>query len=269
MSAAGATAPELAAAGRPRPGRLAPRARGWVSDLVRVLLPAGCVACGRWLPEERGEEPPLTCPTCRSRLRAAPWPRCGRCHFPAGTGRAGGAGCRECAAWPGELTRARWAWLLRPPADDLVHGLKYGGWTALATEMGRAVAVAAAGEDADLVVAVPTTARRIRERGYNQAALLAETVARSLGLPRVDALVRTRDGPTQVALPPSRRRANVKGAFAVRDGAFRSLDGARVLLVDDVLTTGATAGSAAIELTGAGAASVTLATFARALPYRR
>lgn len=254
---------------RARSGGLGAAARAWASDALRVLLPRGCVACGGWMPEGPEGADLLTCATCRSRLRPAPWPRCPRCHFPSGTGRVGGRGCRECAAWTPDLSGARWAWLLQPPADDLVHGLKYGGWTALAEEMGRAVAQAVSRMEADVVVPVPTTSRRIRERGYNQADLLAAVVARTLGLHHLDALARTRDGPTQVALPPSRRRANVRGAFAVRDGAFRALRGARVLLVDDVLTTGSTAGAAAGELARAGAASVTLATFARALPYRR
>lgn len=244
-------------------------AAAWAADLVRFLLPAGCVACGAWLPD-RGRSG-LTCATCRTRLPRAPWPRCSRCHHPSGTGRSAGDTCRACAEWPAALTRARYAHVLAHPAEALVHGLKYGGWRALAAEMGDAVAPLAprggGTRPADVVVPVPTTPKRLRHRGYNQAALLAARVAERLRVPCVDALARGRGGPTQVSLPPSLRWANVKGVFAPRADDAR-LRGAHVLLVDDVLTTGATAAAAATALTGMGAAEVTLAAYARALPDR-
>jgi len=182
--------------------------------------------------------------------------------------------CRECAAWPEALTRARYATVLAPPADTLVHALKYGGWPELAEEMGRAMAAlrlpsSPAGKRR-VVVPVPTTRQRVRTRGYNQAALLARSVAEALDLPLVDGLIRVRGGATQVALPPSQRRANVRGAFAARGGeAAPRIEGAHVVLVDDVLTTGATAGAAASELVEVGASEVTLLVYARALPFRR
>lgn len=178
-----------------------------------------------------------------------------------------------CAGWPPALARARHAFVLAFPADRLVHALKYEGWSGLALEMGRAMAHAplppAPPGERRCVVPVPTTSRRVRTRGYNQALLLAREVARTLRLPLVEGLVRTRGGATQVALHPSQRRANVKGVFAARENEIPRLRGARVLLVDDVLTTGATAGAAASELVRAGAAEVTLLTFARALPSLR
>ncbi|MEQ9401814.1 MAG: phosphoribosyltransferase family protein [Longimicrobiales bacterium] len=248
----------------------------WARDLLEFFLPAGCVACGRWMPGPDGagaSERPLTCPTCRTRLRAPSWPRCPRCHVPIGTGRASRSDCRECVGWDPALRRARYAYLLEPPADALVHGLKYGGWPSLASEMGRAMAESlgdGVGEgDHAVVVPVPTTVRRIRRRGYNQAALLADEVARCMGFRRVDALSRTRGGPTQVALPPSRRRANVRGAFSAACDRVSGVEEAHVVLVDDVLTTGSTAGAAAAELDRLGARDVTLVTFARALPFRR
>ena len=118
-----------------------------------------------------------------------------------------------------------------------------------------------------LVVPIPTTRHRARTRGYNQARLLAEAVAERVGMPLVDALERSHGGPTQVGLHPAERRANVKRAFAVRADARATLTGARVLLVDDVLTTGSTAMEAARPLVQAGATQVFLSTFARALPY--
>jgi ComF family protein len=198
----------------------------------------------------------------------ASWPRCLRCHAPRGTGRDPSPDCLECRDWPPELTRACYAWLLRPPATDLVHGLKYEGWRELAGTMGRAMARAMGTRlDVDglsLVVPVPTTPRRIRERGYNQARLLAEVVASCLGLPLGEALHRGSASSSQTTLSPRDRRENVRDAFRAVDGP-ESLEGHDVLLVDDVLTTGATAGEAARTLASAGAASIHLLTFARAL----
>lgn len=161
---------------------------------------------------------------------------------------------------------------MEPPADALVHALKYGGWTALAEEMGDAMAAClelGPGPSPGLVTPVPTTPGRERARGYNQARLLARAVSAASGIPLGDTLVRTREGPTQVALPPSQRRANVEGAFsaAIQDGP--RLSGVHVVLVDDVLTTGATAAQAASALAGLGASEVTVLTFARALPSLR
>jgi len=119
------------------------------------------------------------------------------------------------------------------------------------------------------VVPVPTTPRRIRRRGYNQARLLASSVAERLGLDLSEALERNREGATQVALHPSQRRANVRSAFQAREEALPVLRGVHVLLVDDVLTTGATAVAAATELILAGVSEVTLLTYARALPFLR
>lgn len=244
------------------------RLGSWASDLFDLLLPAGCLACGTWVPA--GERVGLMCGLCRSRLPRAPWPRCRRCHHPLGTGRAPGASCRACREWPEALTEARHAVVLAPPADALVHALKYEGWKELAPEMGRAMARALAplrsGEDDVFLVPVPTTMQRRRSRGYNQARLLAEVLGRELSLPVVDALRRTRGGATQVALHPSQRLTNVRGAFATRDGLSARLKGAHVVLVDDVLTTGATAGAAASALAREGVCRVTLVTYARALP---
>jgi ComF family protein len=117
------------------------------------------------------------------------------------------------------------------------------------------------------VVPVPTTKRRLRTRGYNQAYLLAVAVSGEVGRPLHEALERRHGGSTQVGLHPTQRRANVKNAFVAREDAKARLSGARVLLVDDVLTTGSTAVAAARALVQAGAAEVFLSTFARACPY--
>lgn len=247
------------------------KAAAWAAGWLDLVLPSGCLCCGEWIPG--GVAASLVCGPCQARLPRAPWPRCPRCHHPSGTGRRQEPDCRMCRAWPDALSFARHAYLLAPPADTLVHALKYEGWRELAALMGPAMARVALPPVPPgvrrLAVPVPTTRARIRRRGFNQALLLAQGVAATLGLDLVEGLLRTGGGDTQVALHPSQRRANVKGVFAVREEALARLRGAHVLLVDDVLTTGATAVAAATELTRSGVSEVTLLTYARALPFRR
>jgi ComF family protein len=157
--------------------------------------------------------------------------------------------------------------VLEDPAERLVHALKYGGWLFLAQFMGRRIAaLSPSWAERPLVVPVPTTPRRRRARGYNQAKVLAVVVARELGLSLVDALER-RDGRTQVRLTPRSRAENVRGAFRPLRPFCSRTKGREVILIDDVLTTGATAVSAALALGEGGASGVHLFTFARALPF--
>lgn len=135
--------------------------------------------------------------------------------------------------------------------------------------MARVPLPPAARDPSTVVVPVPTTRTRRRRRGYNQAAVLAEAVGAALDLPVLRALLRRPGGTTQVALQPVERGRNVLRAFSVgEESRARRIRGRPVLLVDDVLTTGATAGAAATALAAAGVSGVTVLTFARALPYR-
>jgi len=157
--------------------------------------------------------------------------------------------------------------VLAAPVEDLVHALKYEGWPELADTMGRELAKIRLPDDdrSSLVVPVPTTSKRRRLRGYNQAELLAESLAACTGRPLRRALERRSEGRSQTALTPAERRENVRGVF-VPSATEGDIAGARVLLVDDVLTTGATASEAATALVAMGASCVTLVAFARALP---
>lgn len=236
-------------------------------DLVFAPVCLGCDAAILAADAQR-----LVCGRCRARLRRPPLPGCPRCGAPLlRTGRLPADTCPECQDWPPELTRARAAFVLQPPADRLVHQLKYRGWRALAGPMGalmgRAVDEFAA--DAAFVVPVPTSAARIRQRGYNQAHELAAGLARSTGRTLLPALIRGRASGTQTALQPAARRANVAGVFQVAPGVVDRVRGEHLLLVDDVLTTGATAGECARVLADAGARDVSALTFARAVTARR
>ena len=169
--------------------------------------------------------------------------------------------------------RARSAVILEPPADRLVHALKYQGWRELAPLMARRMRDLPLPPEAlsahPVVVPIPTTRRRERGRGYNQAALLGRGCAALLSIPFLEALERRPGAVSQVALRPSERRANVRDAFHLGPDARARVAGRHVLLADDVLTTGATACAAAETLERADASGVTVITFARAIPERQ
>ncbi len=176
--------------------------------------------------------------------------------------------CQECAGWPAGLRAARSACLLRPPASHLVHQLKYRGWHRLAGEMGRRMAAVRLPDDvrreAHLVVPVPTTGLRVRERGYNQTELLARALALASRRTVLCALQRGGGASSQTTLQPAARRANVAGVFNPVAGTEHDIAGEHVLLVDDVLTTGATVTECTAALVEAGARCITVLTFARA-----
>jgi ComF family protein len=239
-------------------------------EVLDLLLPARCLGCEDRLPLDGPAAP--VCSGCLSRLREPPWPRCPRCHFPTGTGRVSSE-CLTCGDWAPALVAARSAVILESPADRLVHALKYEGWRELAGALAERMALVELPDDTSngrpLVVPVPTTAKRMRRRGYNQAALLAERYAALRHLEYFPALVRAGQGGSQVSLHPSQRRSNVRGSFAPAPGAESAVAGRPVILVDDVLTTGATVCEAAESLERVGALGVSVVTFARALPDRR
>jgi ComF family protein len=236
-------------------------------SLLDLVFAPVCLGCDGLIAP--GDSARLVCRVCRTRLRAPPAPACGRCGAPLRmTGRDNRVwGCDECAGWPTALGLARAACLMEPPADRLVHQLKYRGWRGLADPLGERMACVrwpAPAHGPVVVTPVPTTAKRLRQRGYNQAEMLAMALARHGGLEVRHLLRRTTGARTQTALQPAARAANVAGAFAPTTGAA----GLHVMLVDDVLTTGATAAECARVLDEAGACCVRLLTFARAFELR-
>jgi ComF family protein len=167
--------------------------------------------------------------------------------------------CRHCAAGKSAVARCRSIGNYDGTLRAILHAFKYDGCRSLATGLGEHLSHVAADvlHRADVVVPVPLHFRKERVRGFNQARELAH----ALGLPLLDVLRRTRHTPTQTGLSAPERKANVCGAFGLR----RNMDvaGLRVVLVDDVSTTGATMEACAEVLRGAGAADVSAVTAAR------
>jgi ComF family protein len=158
------------------------------------------------------------------------------------------------------------AWLdanVRPA----VHALKYGGLPRIADELAAAMSPMRPHTDGPAaLIPIPLAAKRLRQRGYNQSEVLARALARQWRIPvLVGSLVRTRETPTQTALTPGTRLANVAGAFAVANVQCSMInDHSTLIIVDDVFTTGATLAEAARALEQAGARRVLGVTFARA-----
>ena len=151
---------------------------------------------------------------------------------------------------------------------DLVYAFKYGGWRVLANPMAERMArvgrVNPSGTSTALLP-VPLASARERERGYNQSELLASEMARHWAIPVWSgALQRTRHTPSQTALTPQQRLRNVAGAFAIVAPFRARCRGAHLVLVDDVITTGATMNACAAAMFAAGARSVAYVTFGRA-----
>lgn len=145
-------------------------------------------------------------------------------------------------------------------ARRLVINLKYNHMRDAAVPLARAMAMLP-GEEADLLVPIPTTKKRFRERGYNQAQVLCELVARETGMPMAEALIRTDERAAQVKLSGQSRRQNLTGTMK----ADERVKGRRILLIDDVYTTGSTAAEAARALLEAGAVSVGIFTAAKSM----
>lgn len=227
-----------------------------------LLLPVACAACERLLgPIEDG----VICRRCWLGVRELPHPRCDRCGHPIGL-----YTCRWCPLLPAWVRAARsFCWIGAGSGAEIVHALKYGGWVraapAIAERMERVSWPRDVIEERAATVAVPLAPSRLRERGFNQSALLAAHLARAWGIPSwPDAIERTRATRSQTELTPAERLGNVAGAFRVNRSALDSVRGAHLILVDDVVTTGATLRACASALFVSGARTISYMTFGRA-----
>lgn len=219
-----------------------------VADL---LYPSGCVGCRR--PARGG--------LCRGCLDAIPRlgpETCRRCGAPTA---APLAECRACRGEHFAFAQARQAFAFGSTIRLAIHRLKYRGERVLADALALPLAELISSEPPTAVTWIPAASGRLRERGFDHGRVLAEATARVLHFPAAPMLARIAETDPQVGLDPALRRSNLAGSMSCRLPAP-----SRVIVVDDVFTTGATASEAARALRAAGAESVAVAALARALP---
>lgn len=222
----------------------------WGQVLLDLLFPPRCVHCeqaGQWL-----------CQECLGKIRQVRAPFCRRCGSP------GSAGiCNKCRAHPPAFDVGHAIALYEEPTRTIIHHLKYKNGRWLAPILGELLQAEFRKLEwqVDCIVPVPLHNQREKERGFNQARLLAQELARREGLPLETSLLqRIRHTPSQTGLDPAGRLANVAGAFACREVSRAS---GQILLVDDVLTTGATMSACAQALKVGGASRVYALALAR------
>lgn len=229
--------------------------------ILHILFPKTCFSCGEDLPF--GEDFPL-CAVCFSQIQYPGPLICRRCGTVLPAGGAHCARCRGSKAKTFKCGVIRSAWLFGPQTQALIHAFKYQGYSFLADFLGERMAQEFIKypelTPIDWVVPVPLHPKKRRVRGYNQSQLLAESFCKHTGLLlRGEVLLRQRDTLSQARLKRAERLTNMAGAFA----ALPEVKGKRILLIDDVATTGATLEGCAAALKQAGAKQVTAFTLAR------
>lgn len=223
--------------------------------VLDLIYPPFCLVC-----EKPGS---YLCPDCVGKITLIDYPYCRTCGAPSETAR-----CRECQDREFAFEASRSAAIYDDTLRKSIHALKYSFYAALAEPLGDLMAdrfgqTRLAGKT-DLVVPVPIHRSRMLARGFNQSEELARRLCARTGMRmEAGALVQIRKTRHQVDLEPVERQANVRGAFAVRNP--ESVRGKRILLIDDVFTTGATLNEAASALRSAGAGSVQVYTLARSI----
>lgn len=234
-----------------------------VRPLVDLVYPPRCPLCGDAVVEQGG-----LCLGCWETLEVPGEPACTKCARPVGVtvGKQPGQ-CSFCRIEPPAHSGIYAATLYNDTSRQLVLRFKHGGKIALAKLLGRLMAsrlpVAGSGA-APLLIPVPLHRGRLWGRGYNQAALLARELARhGKGELLIDGLVRRKRTPSLGGLGQEQRRKALAGAIAIRTSRSHTIEGRDVILVDDVLTSGATSNACVSALLAGGAASVKIACFAR------
>ena len=228
---------------------------------IDLLLPPQCPVCNA-LVETEG----VLCADCWPKVEFLAAPQCAACGMPFAFEMGEEALCGACVRERPAFARARAVMAYGDVSRKIILAFKHGDRTDTAPALGRWLVRAGAElvRDADLVAPVPLHWTRLFERRYNQAALLAHAVGRQAALPVIaDLIERRRRTKPQVRMGPAARKRNLRGAFRVNPKRLALLAGKRVLLIDDVMTTGLTAALCAKALLARGAAQVDVLTVAR------
>lgn len=234
--------------------------RKFLSGLGELLFPPRCVICGTYT--DMGG----LCGGCLAQVSFIGSPMCPKCGMPYPVEEGVDHLCGDCIKGGQHFSVARSVGIYKDNILEIVHRFKYGGKLPAGRLLGSLMAARA--EDFfiirqyDVIIPVPLHRDRLRQRGFNQSLLLAREIAGNFDMPvEFETLIRVRDTGPQVNLGGDERRENVKGAFEAAD----SVKGKRVLLIDDVMTTGSTVRECARSLAGKGALEVAVYTAARAI----
>ena len=247
------------------PATTLPVVRRWLSTAGR-LLPGACALCA-------ATGPHVLCTGCRAQFFSSTSARCSCCELPLRGASGPVALCGNCLCQPPAFDATVAVADYAAPVDQLVLGLKFGAKLALAPLFSDLLREAMLGFAAtglslpDCIAPVPLGRIRLQERGFNQALEIARPLSAMLGVPLMTGmLVRVRDTAAQTQLSPLARKRNLRGAFTLAPQMIDTLRGRHIGLVDDVMTTGATANELAATLKRFGAARVTCLVVARTLP---
>ena len=223
-------------------------------SIAAHLLPGSCLLCAS------NSATSLLCPACTADLPQLPAALCPQC----GEETTLGERCGACLKDPPAFARTIALFRYEFPVDRLIQALKYGHQLALAAWLGHRLGERLVAADYDLLLPLPLHPSRLRTRGFNQSLEIARVTSKTLAIPMNPAiLTRIRATPPQAELPLKERGRNVRGAFE----CARDLAGKRILIVDDVMTTGSTLREAARILKLHGAGQITVAVAARALRH--
>ena len=231
---------------------------GLLRPVLDTLFPVHCAGC-----QQTGH---VLCSACVAHIQPIPTPMCDFCGAPLSAY----GSCKTCQYHRPELSGMRAVSLYEEPLRECIHGLKYDGNVRLALPLGLLLAQAfhRYSMHAEILIPVPLHCERQKHRGFNHAALLAEVCAAKISVPmNENIIIRHRPTIAQVELHPKERYQNVAGAFVCSSSAKNILSGRKVLLIDDVSTTGATLEACATPLFEAGAKEVWGLVLARPLSW--
>ncbi|MBI3358424.1 MAG: ComF family protein [Nitrospirae bacterium] len=236
----------------------------FINKLSNLLYPRTCVECEQDIGSE--ERDAIFCASCATQLVHLSGPVCFVCSAPfvseAATSHSPSHRCGECRENPPLFLKAITPFLYEGPLSTAICQFKYKKKPHLAAPLARLIANDLSNISTDYVMAIPLHSFRLRGREFNQSLLLARQIGITLSLPYfVDVMIRTRETPPQVGLSRKERDENIKGAFKVTQP--NAIQDRRILLIDDVYTTGATLKEGARTLMRAGAKEVIVATIAR------